>query len=555
VIGVIPLHFTIEEFMSSVVQSEDQLDGPSFSQAAKDQRAKSGQVLRSVWRIHFYAAFIAVPFLLLEIITGLIILYTGPIMGVLYGDVMRVEPSSQSVALQEQRVAADTAAPEGAALEAIVTPREAGDATAFQYPQEDGTYLSVFVNPHTGDVTGTHVNGADIVGLANRLHGFLNNDSITLTLPALSHLIDQDSGPLLQEYVVGDLVLEIAAGWTLVLTLAGLFLWWPRRSQKGKALIRPRLHKKGLIRWRVVHAVSGILAIAALLLFLITGLPWSAYWGATWSTVAERVTPGEGGPFSAGAPSELAEVGDLTRYGQAIPWALQDTAIPASTAGDPHAGHSGESGSAGGEVSAAEGGVAAGTGADLPAPIDVSVVSQAASEEGMLPGYTIYLPADEVADDGTVTYGSYTLQNFWPQRLQDERTVVLDQFSGETLVDAGSGTFGGLQAATEVGITTQMGTQFGFWNTVWVTASCILLLLSIASAVAMWWIRRPAGRLGLPKRPASPGLTATIIGITVALAIIYPLWGATALLVLVMDKFVIQQVPALRRVFNMPEAS
>jgi uncharacterized iron-regulated membrane protein len=39
------------------------------------------------------------------------------------------------------------------------------------------------------------------------------------------------------------------------------------------------------------------------------------------------------------------------------------------------------------------------------------------------------------------------------------------------------------------------------------------------------------------------------------LAIIYPLWGATALLVLVMDKFVIQQVPAFRRVFNMPEAS
>jgi uncharacterized iron-regulated membrane protein len=514
--------------MSATIETPDELDAPTNTVDAREQRTRSAQLLRSVWRIHFYAAFVAVPFLLLQILTGLVIMYSGTIMGALYGDIMRVEPAGQTVALEVQRQAADAAAPEGSFLEAVQTPKEPGDATAFQYPQEDGTYLDVYVNPYTGEVTGTHVNGADIVGLSNRLHGFLNNDSITVTLPAISHLIDPESGPLMQEYVLGDLVLEIAAGWTLVLTLAGLFLWWPRKSQKGKALIVPRVGKRGLIRWRDVHAVSGILAIVALLLFLVTGLPWSAYWGATWGTVAAKVTPAVG-PWDASASSELAQVGDLTRYGKPISWALQDTPIPGS---DPE----------GSDESTA-----------LPAPVDLTLVAQAATDEGMLPGYAIYLPYDETAEDGTVAYGSYTLTNFWPQSLADERTLILDQFSGKTLVDAGASDFGALQAITELGVVTHMGTQFGFWNTVWITASCILLLLAIVSAIVMWWIRRPAGRAGLPRRPASPSFTAAVVGITVALMVIYPLWGVTALVVLALDKLVVQRVPALRRAFNMPE--
>lgn len=243
--------------MTAPTTPMDSLDAPSNTADPREGRAKSARVLRSVWRIHFYAAFIAVPFLLLQIVTGLIIMYSGPIMGILYGDVMRVEPSGQVVPLQTQRDAADAAAPEGAVLGAVQTPREPSDATASQYPQDDGATLDVFVNPYTGRVTGRHVNGGDVVGLANRLHGFLNNDSLTIPLPALSHLIDPDSGPLIQDYVVGDLVLEVAAGWTLVLTIAGLFLRWLRRSQKGKALLVPRIGKKGLIRWRDVHAGSG----------------------------------------------------------------------------------------------------------------------------------------------------------------------------------------------------------------------------------------------------------------------------------------------------------
>lgn len=512
----------------TTVPVENDLDAPtqtqSQDQAARQDRTRSAAVLRSVWRIHFYAAFIAAPFLVLQILTGLVIMYTHPIMGVLHGDVMRVEPADQTVSLAQQRVAADAAAPEGSSLEAVNTPKEIGDATAFQYPMDDGRYLDVYVDPHTGEVTGTHVNGEDLVGLANRLHGYLNAQEFTIPLPSLAHLIDPDSGELVQDYVVGDLVLEIAAGWALVLTLAGLFLWWPRRTQKGKALLRPRLRKKGLIRWRDLHAVSGILAIAALLLFLTTGLPWSGYWGQTWSTVASTVTHGEG-PFAAGFDASTpSEVGDLDRFGNLIPWAQQETPIPGSET----------------------------AGAGVPSTVNLSVVERAAAEEGMLPGYSIYLPTDSVAEDGSTSYGSYTLMNFWPRSVADEKTVVLDQFSGETILVSDAGDYGFLQQATSMGISTHMGTEFGLANTIWITLSCVLVLLAILSAVVMWWIRRPSGSAGLPKRPASPSLAASVLGVMIALMVVYPLWGVTALAVLVVDKLVVQRVPALRRAVGMP---
>ena len=44
-------------------------------------------------------------------------------------------------------------------------------------------------------------------GLANRLHGQLNNDAVTVGLPTVSAL--WDGGEVMRDYVVGDLVLEL----------------------------------------------------------------------------------------------------------------------------------------------------------------------------------------------------------------------------------------------------------------------------------------------------------------------------------------------------------
>jgi outer membrane receptor protein involved in Fe transport len=51
----------------------------------------------------------------------------------------------------------------------------------------------------------------------------------------------------------------------------------------------------------------------------------------------------------------------------------------------------------------------------------------------------------------------------------------------------------------------------------------------------MWWRRRPAGRFGAPPAPAGFRLGPVIAGITVALAIIMPLMGASLIAVLALD--------------------
>ena len=45
-------------------------------------------------------------------------------------------------------------------------------------------------NPYTGKVLGTDEPGSGPIGLANRLHGYLNNDSILISLPTVSALWD-----------------------------------------------------------------------------------------------------------------------------------------------------------------------------------------------------------------------------------------------------------------------------------------------------------------------------------------------------------------------------
>ena len=88
---------------------------------------------------------------------------------------------------------------------------------------------AVFVNPYTLKVLGTTDPGGGIVGLANRLHGFLNNDTATVRLPSFATLFDD--GPMMREFVVGDMVLEVFTCWAMLLVVSGLFLWWPRKSR------------------------------------------------------------------------------------------------------------------------------------------------------------------------------------------------------------------------------------------------------------------------------------------------------------------------------------
>ena len=480
---------------------------------------------RSMWRLHFYAGMFAMPFILLMAVTGLVILYTDPIDHVVHGDLRSVDHvEGQRLSYDAQEQAVESAYPDGAVLD-MTPPSGEDDSTRFFVDDGSGSGLHVYVDPYTAEVLGHVKPGNGIIGISNRLHGYLNNDSITIELPAVSAL--WDDGAVMRDYVVGDLLIEIFGVWTLVLVATGLYLWWPRRSRQSQGshgarrLLLVRRGVTGRARWRDLHGLGGATLLVFMLITIVSGLGWSTYWADQFGSLANTLTPNS----SIDPPaSSLGVRGDLDRFGNQIPWASGDFPIPASYAPP--------------------------VGASSPAPLSLDEVVRIAQDEGMKPGYTIAFPGNTTDEAGNTVYGAFTLSNSWPRATGEARDLFIDQFSGAALAEQTGWGFGTVQYSMDVLVSTHMGTQLGIMSRLFMTALCVLSIWSVISGFVMFWKRRRPGTLGLPRRPVDVRLTRRIGVIAVVTGIVFPQWGVTALLILGLDRFVIRRVRPLRRAFG-----
>ena len=397
-----------------------------------------------------------------------------------------------------------------------VTPPEAPDRSTqidFMAPETadigERNVTQVFVDPYTGNYLGQRRELDGLVGWANQLHRFFGNDGPTVSVPALGHFIAPSSYPDASMKVgVGNLIVEMTAVWILVLLASGIFLWWPRATERGKPRLAIRWRKGGRVRWRDLHATTGILLSVVLIGYIVSGLTWSRYWGENWRAVASTVTPGT----EVDAPSTPAKVGDFDRLGRSIAWADKEDPVYASA--DP---------------------------GGTPKPLGFNEIDQIAKSENMLPGYSIIGPSDS-EEDGQSVYGSYTVVNHWPQKLSEQRTLYLNQFTGQTIANATAAQDGALSRVTGWGVNTHMGTQYGVLTRILATLACLGLLTSITTAMLMWWKRRPTGGTGLPGRTSDAqrgdtprGAVAAIAVIATALAVLYPSFGVTLIVVLVAE--------------------
>ena len=202
-------------------------------------------------------------------------------------------------------------------------------------------------------------------------------------------------------------------------------------------------------------------------------------------------------------------MGDYDRLGRRIAWAATDDPVYASQPGGPMANR-----------------------------ISFADVDRIAKDEGMIPGYAIIGPADST-ESGETTWGSYTVVNRWPQKLSEQRTLYLDQFTGATITNAAAAQDGALSRLTSFGIAMHMGNQLGVLTRISATLACLGMLTSVATGFLMWWKRRPTGGTGLPKpanaatRAATPKGAVKAVSITaVGLGVLYPAFGVSLLLVL-----------------------
>lgn len=215
----------------------------------------SGQGLYArLWRWHFFAALIVIPFVLWQSVTGVAYLWREDLAAMLYPTLVKVAPAQRSSSLENQLASVLAHHPHNR-LTAIEISEDPARATSFLFRDDNGLSYPAFVDPHTSTYLGSVPSTHWLPGLSRGLHG----------------------GWPIPPY--GSYLLELGASWAIVMILTGLYLWWPR--QRGLAgVLYPRLRAGSRLFWRDLHAVAGMYFAVVVLAFLFTALPWTTFWGS-----------------------------------------------------------------------------------------------------------------------------------------------------------------------------------------------------------------------------------------------------------------------------------
>jgi uncharacterized iron-regulated membrane protein len=440
------------------------------------------------WRWHFYAGLYVVPFLLMLAVTGAVmVFFTG--FQTRLGPVVHVMPQAvaQPVGVQAQAVMELRSQ---ATLLEYVAPRKEDEASWFVVAR-DGLTEAVAVDPYTARVLHLVNKDDTVFAWAQRIHGTL--------------LIGD----------VGDRLIEIAAGFGVMMTVTGLYLWWPRGGTRWTQLLLPDLRLNGRLWWRSLHGSVGFWISAVLLVFLLTGLSWAGVWGAKF------VQPW--GSFPAekwgDAIQSDATHGSLNPKGQhEVPWGLELTPLPVSGSGKGWVG------------------VPAGQ------PVNLDSVATLARQLGFEGQHHIQLPQGE---SGVFTLSADTMSGDLRNPTRD-RTVHVDRFSGRVIAEVGFADYSPMAKGMAVGIAFHQG-DMGLWNATLNLLFCAGVVFLCVSGMVMWWKRRPAGsgwRMVAPPAPRNLPLWKGGAVVMCAVALAFPLSGAVLLAVWLLDWLVASCRPA-----------
>lgn len=213
----------------------------------------ASDLYRAVWRWHFYAGLLVLPFMITLAVTGALYLFRDEIEAIVHSDLKRVAVEGTAVAAPSALVETALAAHPGTAVKftAPATPASSAEITVGN--QDQGT-LAVYVNPYTRQVLGALPDRGTIMWTVRTLHSLKYFGSVARAF------------------------IEIAAGWAILLVATGVYLWWPRRQGGGVVSIRGKPRQR--MFWRDTHAVTGIVVGSFIVFLAVTGMPWSGVWGS-----------------------------------------------------------------------------------------------------------------------------------------------------------------------------------------------------------------------------------------------------------------------------------
>ncbi|MBX6375956.1 MAG: PepSY domain-containing protein [Acetobacteraceae bacterium] len=312
----------------------------SHAEGRAPTRARSGasasDLYRAVWRWHFYAGLLVLPFLIILSVTGGIYLFRHQLDPLIHHNLMRVEAQGTPPRPPSAQVEAALAARPGTVFR-YVPPSSGTAAAEVGVRTPGGERIVVYVNPYDATVLGELPDRGTAMWLVRQIH------SLVIAGPVANGLI------------------EIAGGWTILLIGTGLYLWWPRGSSRTRergGVVSLRGTPRRRVFWRDLHAVTGLIVGSVLLFLAVTGMPWSVFWGS----YVNKWANGHNFGYPAGVRVNLPMSDEHLGHAAPTTWSLEQARVPHST------GHG-------------------------PQPIGLDAAVETFNRLGLAPGYAVALPS------------------------------------------------------------------------------------------------------------------------------------------------------------------
>lgn len=478
----------------------------TLTEARADDRArpkptKSGW-FRAFWRWHFYASFVVAPILLILATTGLIYLFRFEIEPLMHRDLMNAEQPADIDIKQPyaaQQAAVERAYPD-ATVQAMTEPGQFGDSTRFSIVTADGEPRDVYVNPWGAKVLGDINPDETLSGYAIRIHGELMAGKW------------------------GDHVIELGACWAIVMALTGYYLFFKGRAARLRRSAA-RAAGASLTKW---HAWVGAAVGVGLLGLLVTGLPWTGFWGEKAQTLATdngqsfwSVDPG-----AASDPTSSLDESLPHSHAHEVPWAQGGKEVPQSQ------------GEHGANVANVDTAIKVAAGQGLRHPMTVTIPGGGGAGHG--------------SHGGGGEAGVFSVIGYAFDAPSEEKTVHVDQYGGQAVATYGFDDYPVLAKVVSQGIGLHEGRSFGLWSFWGAALMCLAVIFACVSGPLMWWKRRPSGSpsVGAPRGRLPLRTSPLLLVGLIALGVFLPLFGLSLLVVLVFDQLVLRRVPAVGAWFN-----
>ena len=274
----------------------------------------------------------------------------------------------------------------------------------------------------------------------------------------------------------GTKFVELAAHWTVVMFVTGAILWWPRGARRLRDAVAL---PKGSARQRSWWRETHLFTGMLATVLIVPILISGLPWTDVWGGGLDRVQQATG------------QESRSLRFGGGAPKSTAD---------------------AGETVAWAD-------------------VIATADAEGL--AHPLEMRPPRKPDDA-----------FWVRSASTDRTdqteLVIDRYTGDVLARVDFADNPPVARAVSWGISFHQGEAYGWLNVAQNTLAASLGLALAVSGFVAWWMRRPAGRLGVPEAPGARLGTGMIV-VALGLMILFPLMGASLIVALILDRILFRR--------------